>query len=726
MVMDLERLIDQARASGTLDSSGRFTLDLERAWEKLGQFAAPEMGAFVLYLVRAAVGSGSSFVSFRESWGQLGLEFPGEVPEPEHLFDHPLDTSAPRWLQELALGIFLPLSGGVALRAVLETGGQRIEVKLRGAQPSLCLTECPSRSVTRLTLQCRSLWSFLGADSLVRRQCRFASVPVLWNSGSVLTPPPLADLTANRRRISTQRRPGLGLPLPDGPAQLTEDPYDALVGFGKGPSLLVAVVNGVAEELPWKDSLPGARAWVSCPTLRLDLSGKVALEDELRDALHELVLDVAEEHAARASAEQLVELVRCRPGAEGAGLAMLASWGQSFHEARPALVNALMGAALRRQDYGQARALRAELERLAARSPSLMERFLMRKALPVDLRGLAGILEGSSPEVAVEWVASLAGLTFRFGQPLASARLVEMALAMQRFEVAERMALQLLKPFFNTPFPHLAHLTRGRALQFASGGRTEALLLLRTLSPHSHMRAFEVLLRKEPSSPAILEGAADSYRWAAARYNDRALCDVGTFRWRGQYLKRADELYAEALSLGADVGRARAAAAAIPLEGLAKSGPRFAHKRDFKVRRFLELGPDPLLEAEVRAELGEMTRASALLDGCDGLVAEVDRMILERLAGREVSLVDLKLEELVILPARRNTEWDDGYALLQASQNMAPVHERLAARLIRLGELCDRSRRLVLFRTALAVQLRWLGFLDLSRPPSAVLRLKEF
>lgn len=743
MVMDLERLIDEARSSGTLDSSGRFTLDLDRAWEKLGQFASPEIGAFVLYLVRAAVGSGASSVRFREGWGQLTLEIPGEVPEPEKLFDHPLNANAPRWLQELALGIFLALSSGVALQAVLESGGQRMEVRLQGARPMLTLSGADVTGKTRLTLRCRLLWSFLGVDSLVRRRCRFAPVPVLWNVGLVVSPPPLEELTAWRHVVTDLELPGLGFPHVSGGAFQpweTELPLEGVVGFGKGTSTLTVVVNGVAQERRWEGSFPGARVWAANPTLRLDLSGNVALDQPVVDELHQAILELALNiESEKLTPDQIVDLVMRGVGGEPAGRWALTRWSSS-HEARPALTGAMMMSALRRHDFAEAEDMRAQLWGHVSRPPSFLRRLRVHKPPSIDLAELGTILEDVAvqhPAEALEWVTRTRDLTFRLRQSLKTPGLVDLALRFQRFETAEKLALHSLGVPGSWDSRTNVSWSRGYAVQEVMGGKryAEALLLLRCLSPHSHMRMDEWLLANGPPELrlASLVAVADGYRWAAARYNDRALCNVASFRWRGQYLKRADELYVEALSLGGDpvkLGRARAATAAIPIEGLAKTAvlqPKWQGARDRHVGLFLlRLTDDALLEAEVLSELGDLTRASVLLDGCDGLVAEVDRMILERLAGREVSLVDLKLEELVILPARRRTTWEDFPALLQASQDMAPVHERLAARLIRLGELCDRSRRLVLFRTALAVQLRWLGFLDLSRPPSAVLRLKEF
>jgi len=744
--MELERLIEEAQSAGTLDSSGRFTLDLERAWEKLARYSLERPVEFVLCLVRGVVGSGAASLRCEERGGQLTLEFPAEVPGLAQLFDRPFTEGETLWLRELAKGIFLGLTGGFASRAVLASGGEQLTVWLEGARPRSELTACGSTGPSTLVLTYRPRWVGPRLGGLVRQRCGLGPIPLTWNGRAVASEIPLKGLLGWKWLRASERLPGVGLRQFDNrePDAVGEDSLDAVICLASSGGFTVAVHQGVADHSR-VELFPGARIWISARGTSVDLGGAVSFEGRTMEQVKSVLLDLALEQYERLTDEQRLRVVEEHPQAVQHGQDTLNLWPEK-HRLRGQLVLALVQWRLRRRELAQADGLAGILQRhiLPAPGPILsLPALWPRKAQPMDLSDLAmhlGDLAEEFPDHVLRWLDRLMKWMPWLRQNIAGPKLIELALAQQRCQLAEFLALMLLRVHLRDP-----HMGLGKATTLGMNARRypEMCLLMRTQSPHSRPRRWEDLVRYVPPElrAQACEGAADSYRWAAQRYNDLQLFALTrnpkSFQWRGQYLKRADELYAAALDAGGDperLRRARARAAALPLEGMAKAFQVFQRQqwrvtRDRQLARFLELTCDDpevrLLEAEVRAELGELARASELLDGCEGLEASVERAIVQRLSGRDE---EVELWGLLALPARAPTKLADMMSLREASRDMQPVPEGLAGRLIRLAELSpDPHRRLQLLRYALAVQFRFVdGYLDFSRPPSAALWLETF
>ena len=71
----LHRWLQAAENSGTLDSQGEFTIELSKAWEKLGSFQLPFAEAWVLKLVQAAVSTEGCLLEIRQSREETAFHF---------------------------------------------------------------------------------------------------------------------------------------------------------------------------------------------------------------------------------------------------------------------------------------------------------------------------------------------------------------------------------------------------------------------------------------------------------------------------------------------------------------------------------------------------------------------------------------------------------------------------------------------------------------------------
>ena len=73
--MDIEEYLSAQRESGRVDSEGIFTVALEKARQKLGQFQLEDPSFYLLKVVQAAVQAGTSRIDLRQTRGKLALWF---------------------------------------------------------------------------------------------------------------------------------------------------------------------------------------------------------------------------------------------------------------------------------------------------------------------------------------------------------------------------------------------------------------------------------------------------------------------------------------------------------------------------------------------------------------------------------------------------------------------------------------------------------------------------
>lgn len=181
----VERLVRRFSEDGRLDSSGEFTLSLEKALAKLADFQLANPRHYVLNLLSGAVLSESSHFEAHFNSGQSTFSFDGE-PLTHHdlkaLFSHVLDPRWPR-LQEIGvalLGIlrlepkrFCLVSTSIQSVATLEWAERvwdlRIEDLDRPEAPSTRLVVEEHFSILRATAL--KLGNFAEREALERKGC---------------------------------------------------------------------------------------------------------------------------------------------------------------------------------------------------------------------------------------------------------------------------------------------------------------------------------------------------------------------------------------------------------------------------------------------------------------------------------------------------------------------------------------------------------------------------
>ncbi len=282
LVDELGELIQELKTSGRHDSSGRFTLDLQRALRKLEQVRLPGKHDYLLCLVTAATLSGARQFSLATGPKQLEITFDGRpflFEELEALFPGLLEETTEPRLRELGVG--LHAARAHAPRSVLlESGGARLE--LRGTQVQLePLREPPP--MTRIVITQRfsqSLarwWSKTGDEAaLLHERCCYG--PLAVRVDDRLVEPPRASLLIAHR---FEHDEPLRLAVMVAQERSSTGIFHGLCGFAPGgnPASLLFVLNGVAYPQPAEGFPPGFWAWISSPAWRRDLSLSSLVQD---------------------------------------------------------------------------------------------------------------------------------------------------------------------------------------------------------------------------------------------------------------------------------------------------------------------------------------------------------------------------------------------------------------------------------------------------------------
>ncbi len=126
--MSIDRLIDELRREGRVDSRGEFTLDRDKAREKMRRYQLASPQAYVTELIQAAVLKGAGRIDVEVDADDTILRFDGppfSAAELEELWGSVFATQATpevRALRQLALG----LNGAMGLnprRVTLSSAG---------------------------------------------------------------------------------------------------------------------------------------------------------------------------------------------------------------------------------------------------------------------------------------------------------------------------------------------------------------------------------------------------------------------------------------------------------------------------------------------------------------------------------------------------------------------------------------------------------------------------
>lgn len=178
----LEAFLENERALGSMESSGRFSLDTEKAQLSLKRFFLPRSEFWLLKMVQAAVGSGAAEIGIRLSPRVVVVKFRPRERQGLSVVANWLQQPyrAEGWLSDFALG--LNAAHAVPHRSILVQGegwGLRVDDEQVTLYPEFDSGEEWS---VALCLR-RSLWAevFGGAPDLhqmVQDRCRFCPVPL--------------------------------------------------------------------------------------------------------------------------------------------------------------------------------------------------------------------------------------------------------------------------------------------------------------------------------------------------------------------------------------------------------------------------------------------------------------------------------------------------------------------------------------------------------------------
>ncbi|MCB9756406.1 MAG: hypothetical protein H6713_41330 [Myxococcales bacterium] len=304
----VEELVAALHEEGALDSEGSFTLDSERAREKLRQYQLARPHEYVLLLVQAAVLRGATKIRFDIDADDVRMNFDGAPFTREDFADLysamfvERASRAVQARQELALAVNAAMalnpryirvfSGDTTSRVFLELRPSRPD-KLDEVKPIVEGTWIHVKQRFRPGLLVQFLRNLRGTiveELALRERCRYADVEILLDGVRISHGPALPGLVAEARVEGEGVKGVCGLLPPDG----DEAPPRARVDI---------LCNGVmltSHELP---ELPSrVRAVVDGSHLKKDVSQFDVVKDEVYARMMDAV-----RAAARRSIAALLE-----------------------------------------------------------------------------------------------------------------------------------------------------------------------------------------------------------------------------------------------------------------------------------------------------------------------------------------------------------------------------------------------------------------------------------
>lgn len=200
---DLEPLLADLRAEGSLDSAGQFTLDYDEAQRRLADFGLENPHAYVLKLIQAAALCPTrALVTIQVDAAGVTVERGAVRLEPqalETLIGCVVTVDAERWLRELAYGALASLK--VASRVEIEThlGEESFVLRVDAAGQHFDQLEASGRFQgwrVRVIRSKKLLTRSYPEDSLIRERTAFCPLAVCLN-GKIL---PKATFLGTRER----------------------------------------------------------------------------------------------------------------------------------------------------------------------------------------------------------------------------------------------------------------------------------------------------------------------------------------------------------------------------------------------------------------------------------------------------------------------------------------------------------------------------------------------
>ena len=261
----LVQTLEEFRLGGTLDSSGRFTLDPVKAREMMERYRLADPSLYVLNLVASAVSGNASFIRVGTSKSQFELLHDGSPPDRETLeglFSTVLMANK-RTLSHFELAI--AVNGALALNPrdiVVEScdGLKGVRLLISPKQQKLQEFEASDRKLVRLFIRKQPsfrFWGRPGAEvdeiAVLEEFCSYCPIPIATMSGRVLNRVLHWTPSLALRALTSDIAPPVlfepPLSTPVVTVEKQEVPYSAVFAVGmlaeQSPGLIL-VVNGVS------------------------------------------------------------------------------------------------------------------------------------------------------------------------------------------------------------------------------------------------------------------------------------------------------------------------------------------------------------------------------------------------------------------------------------------------------------------------------------------------
>lgn len=306
----MDTLVGRLAAEGELEEAGGFSIDPEKAREKMRQFQLPDPRRYVLLLVQAAVHQGAQRIRFQIDTADMQMMFDGapfsrtDIDELYvALFGNRADPRT-RARQELAVALNAAMALNprwIRFRSV--DTEKEVVAELKPGEPDsvdeVAASALEDRFVTSIHVRdrfrpglvmqfFRNLSGTIAEEKLLREYCRYAQTPIeldgsMISGGMRVDDPALGRVDFEEKGMHGVAGFVVGAVDDEGAAILSE----ASVG------LLNAGVWVAAHRLPKLDL--GFRAMFDATALRRDVSGL----DVVRDEAYEEMLDAVGRAAER-------------------------------------------------------------------------------------------------------------------------------------------------------------------------------------------------------------------------------------------------------------------------------------------------------------------------------------------------------------------------------------------------------------------------------------------
>ncbi len=293
MSSDLGQTLSELHRQGRFDSEGRFTVDSQKARQKLAAFRLADPRSFPLHLLAAAVSSQATEIRVESRPGRFEIEFDGKPfseLELRSLAPSLLgDSRELSRLQDLAIAITAAsrLNGEVTVRS----GESVLTVSRKGSHH---LETGPEREGTHLVIREKTRWVDRWRSSsappeadLLQRRGRYCPLPLYLNGRRI-------DNRVNPGRVLgwlKLKAPGQELPTDEPLTRIWaveewDEDFTALVVFPdqERAGRLTLVLNGVTYERDYPRP-----AYISTPSLPRDIGATQLVEsNQLEQMLKKL------------------------------------------------------------------------------------------------------------------------------------------------------------------------------------------------------------------------------------------------------------------------------------------------------------------------------------------------------------------------------------------------------------------------------------------------------